>query len=146
MTRGRAFWMQNCLQFIQQPIVKGYSLVQLIFVHDMILPIKHRVDWELIRHRKQTQIHRDNTRKNKHRVDCDYKVRDKVMLTNHTVYKYETLYKGPFVITQFLSNGTVNLHYGPTKFRHNIRCIKTYKLDTKVGDYNSKNMADDFII
>ena len=27
---------------------KGYSPVLLIFVRDMILPIKHRADWELI--------------------------------------------------------------------------------------------------
>ena len=41
-------------------ILKGYSLVQLIFVRDMILPIKHRVDWYLIR-QKKTQMNRDNT-------------------------------------------------------------------------------------
>ena len=78
---------------------KGYSPGKLIFGRDMILLIKQRVDWELIRKRKQTLINRDNTQDNKHRVDYDYKVRDKVMLTNHTSYKYETPYKGPFVIT-----------------------------------------------
>ena len=31
------------------------------------------------------------------------------MLTNHTAYKYETPYKGPFVITQCFTNGTVHL-------------------------------------
>ena len=40
---------------------KGYSPGQLIFGHDMILPIKHRVDWELVHQQKQTQINRDNT-------------------------------------------------------------------------------------
>ena len=30
-------------------IQKGYSPVQLILVRDMILPIKHTMDWELIR-------------------------------------------------------------------------------------------------
>ena len=60
-----------------------YSLGQLIFVHDTILPIKHRVDWELIRQQKQTQINRDNTRENKHRVDYDYKGGDNVMITKH---------------------------------------------------------------
>ena len=33
---------------------KGYSPGQLIFGHDMIILIKHRVDWELIRQQKQT--------------------------------------------------------------------------------------------
>ena len=68
----------------------------------MILPIKNRVDWGLIRQKKQTQINRDNTRENKHRVEYGYKVGDKVMLTNHTAYKYETPYKEHFVITQCL--------------------------------------------
>ena len=67
---------------------KGYSTGQLIFGRDMILPIKHRVDWGLIRQKKHTQINRDNARKNKHRVDYDYKVRDKVILTNHIANKY----------------------------------------------------------
>ena len=53
---------------------KGYGTVQLIFGCDMIIPIKHRVDWELIRQQKQTQINRDNAHENKHRVDYDYKV------------------------------------------------------------------------
>ena len=61
---------------------------QFIFGRDMILPIKHRVDWELIRQQKQTQINRDNTQENKHRVEYDYKVGDKFILANHTAYKY----------------------------------------------------------
>ena len=63
------------------------------------------------------------------------------MLNNHTAYKYETPYKGPFVITQCFINGTVTLHYGQTKIRSNILRIKPYKLDTKVQDFNLKNMS-----
>ena len=59
----------------------GYSPGQLIFGRDMIIPIKYRVNWELIRQQKQTQINRNNTQENKHRVDYAYKVGDKVMLT-----------------------------------------------------------------
>ena len=47
------------------------------------------------------KINRDNTRKNRHRVDYDFKVNDNVMLTKHTAYKNETPYTGQFVITQF---------------------------------------------
>ena len=65
------------------------------------------MDWELIRQKKQTQIHRDNIRENTHIFDYDYKSGDKVMLTNHTAYKYETPYKGLFMITQCFTNGTV---------------------------------------
>ena len=67
---------------------KYYSPVQLIFGRDIILPIKHRVHWELIRQQKQMQINSNNTRENKIGVDYDYKVGDKVMLTKQTVYKY----------------------------------------------------------
>ena len=58
---------------------KGYSPGQLIFRRDMILPIKHRVNWELIRQKKQMQSNRDNARENRHRVEYDYKVGDNVI-------------------------------------------------------------------
>ena len=60
---------------------KRLSPGQLIFGRDKILPIKHKVDWELIRQQKQTQIKRDKTRENKNRVNHDYKVEDDVILT-----------------------------------------------------------------
>ena len=63
----------------------------------------------LIRQQKQTQMNRDNTRENKHIVDYEYKVGDKVMLTNHTVYKYETPYKDTYVITKCFTNGMLTL-------------------------------------
>ena len=50
----------------------------------MILQIKHNVDWGLIRQQKQMQIIIYNAQENKHIVDYDYKVGDKVMLNNHT--------------------------------------------------------------
>ena len=68
------------------------------------------------------------------------------MITNHTEYKYETPYKGPFVITQCFTNGTLYLQYYSTKIRHNIRRIKPYKSYTKVEDFNSKNMSGDISI
>ena len=108
----------------------------------MILPTKHKVYWELKRQKKWTQIDRDNDRENKHRVDYDYKVGDKVMLTNHTAYKYETPYKGSFAITQCFTNVTVNLQCGAIQIKHNTRRIETYKLDTKVEYFNSTNMDD----
>ena len=64
--------------------LKGYSPGKLVFGRDMILRIKHKVDWELICQRYQAQINKDNIRKNRHRVDYDYKVGDNIMLNNHT--------------------------------------------------------------
>ena len=64
------------------------------------------------------------------------------MLFNHTAYKQETPYKGYFVITQRFANGTVMLKYGVTQIIYIICRIKPYKSDTKVEDFNSKNMSD----
>ena len=96
---------------------KCYSPGQLIFFRDKIHPIKHRVNWEFIRQQKQTQINKDKTHDNKYRVDYDYKVGDKVMLTNHTSYKYETPCKVPFVTTQCFTNVKVLLKCGAIKTR-----------------------------
>ena len=75
----------------------------------MIILIKHKVDWELIRQQKHTQINKYNIRENNKRIYHDYKVGDKFMLNNNAAYKYETPYKGPFVIKQCHTNGTVTL-------------------------------------
>ena len=126
--------------------LKVYSAGQLVFGRDMIIPIKHMMDWELIRQRNQTQINKDNIRENRKRLDHGYKVRDKVMLNNHAVYKYGTLFKVPFVIKRCWTNVTVTLQYGSTKIRHNIRWIKPYKYDTNVEYINPQNMFEDFNI
>ena len=90
----------------------------------MVISIKNRVDWELICQQKQTQTNKDNTREKKLRTDYDYKVGDKVMLTNQTAYTYYMPYKGPFGITQCFTNVTVNLQYGMIKHKYNICQIK----------------------
>ena len=50
----------------------------------MIIPVKHKMDWELIRQRNQTQVNKDNIRDNRNLFDHDYKVIDKVILTNNS--------------------------------------------------------------
>ena len=100
----------------------------------MILPIKHKVDGGLIRQQNKMQINKDNIRKNIKQVDHDYKAGDKVMLNNHSAYKYETPYKGPFSIARCWTNGTVILKYDAIKIRHNIRRIKPYTSDISFED------------
>ena len=65
------------------------------------------------------------------------------MLNNHTEYKYETPYKGPFVITHCFISGTVMLKCVVIQIMYNICRISTYKLDNKVEYFNSINMYDD---
>ena len=98
----------------------------------MIIPIKHKVYWELIRQKKQAQNNKNNMRENIHRVEYDYKVGYNVILTRHTSYKYEIPYMGPFVITQCFTNGTVNLQCDMKTIMYNILHINTYKQYTKV--------------
>ena len=89
------------------------------------------------------QIYKDNIRKIIYRFEYDYKVGDKVMLTYHTAYKYETLYTGPFVITQFFTTGTKKRLCDETQITYNISRINPYKYDTKIDGSSSKNMSDD---
>ena len=92
---------------------------------------------------KKTQIIKIISTKISNRVEHDYKYGDNVMRTKHTLYKYETPYKGPFMITQCFTNVMVNLQCGPTKNRYNIRQINPYKSDINVEDISSKSMSDD---
>ena len=46
------------------------------------------------------------------------------LTTLHTNIKHHI--NGPFVITQCFTNGTVNLQYGATQIKHNIRRMKPY--------------------
>ena len=49
--------------------------------------------WELIRQKNQTQIIKYYIRKNRNQVDHNYKVVNKVMLTNHDALKNMKLHK-----------------------------------------------------
>ena len=42
---------------------KVYSIGQSVFGRDIILLIKHKLDWELIPHQKQMQINNENIHK-----------------------------------------------------------------------------------
>ena len=60
------------------------------------------------------------------------------MLNNRSAYKYETTYKGPFLINQCWTNSIVILQCGTIQIRYNIHCIKTYTSDTNVEDINQE--------
>ena len=51
-------------------MMKSYSPGQLIFGHDIILLIKHTLDWELIRQKNQAPLNNDNIREKRNQVDC----------------------------------------------------------------------------
>ena len=68
------------------------------------------------------------------------------MLGNHAAYKYETPYKGQFVITQCCTNGMVALQCGAMKISiiyitsNHIFLIQMLKI------WIQKLMIDDFIL
>ena len=109
----------------------------------MITMIKHKFDWELISQQKKMQINKYNIRKNIKRVDHEYKVIEKVMLTKNAAYKYEITYNGRFVMNKCWTNGMVTLQCGPIRIMHIIRHIKPYKPDTNVENINTENIYDD---
>ena len=114
---------------------KVYTLAQFALGRDMNIPIKHMVDWELIRQKNQIKTNKGNIRKNRHRVDHAYKVGDNVIQLNtlhsnmkrHTqAYCDKTLF---YQWNGYLQNGTTQITY-------NIHRIKPYNYDTKVEDYS----------
>ena len=46
------------------------------------------------------------------------------------------------MITRCFTDGTVNIQYGPTQIRYNIRQIDPYKSDKNVEDINPENICD----
>ena len=73
MTHGQAFFSAAVFAISSKTNrLKGYSPSQLVFGRDMIIPIKHKVYWELIRQQKKTQINKYNIRENRNQVDHKY--------------------------------------------------------------------------
>ena len=92
---------------------------------------------------KAGKINKDNICKNIKIYDHDYKVRDNVIVTNKSAYRYETPYNGTFVITQCWTNIMVTLQCGPIEIRHNIRRIKPYISDTNIEYINPEKVCND---
>ena len=100
---------------------------QLVFGRDMIFPIEHIADWQLIKHRKQQMINKNNERENAKRLAYDYKVGDKVLIYTPDPNKMEQPREGPYSITVVHTNGTVTLQKGPVTQRYNIRQIVPFQ-------------------
>jgi hypothetical protein len=95
-----------------------------IFGRDMLFDIPFLADWCEIGKRRQQLVDRDNIRKNKRRLDFDYKVGQKVTIRKDGVLrKAEDKNTGPFVITQVHCNGTIRIQRGSVSERLNIRRV-----------------------
>ena len=100
---------------------------QLIFGRDMILNIQYLADWTAIKAHKQQLICKNNIIENSKHIPHQYKVGDMVILENYCTNKYEQPYKGPYLVMQVNTNGTVHLKIGAVTDTMNIRHIHPYK-------------------
>ena len=111
---------------------------QLIFGRDMILNMQHLDDWTAIKAHKQQLICKNIIIENSKRIPYQYKVGDKVMLENHRANKYEQPYKGPYLIMQINTNGTVHLKIGAFMDTMNIIHIHPFKMTLSNANHGGK--------
>jgi len=98
-----------------------------IFGRDMLFDIPYLADWKSIGQRRQELVNQNNARENARRIDFDYAVGQKVLLKKDGILrKAEDRYKGPYVITQVHTNGTVRIQRGTMSERLNIRRITPF--------------------
>ena len=111
---------------------------QLIFGRDIILNTQYLADWTAIKACKQQLIRKNNIIENSKCILHQYKVGDMVMLEKHRANKYEQPYKGPYLVTQVNTNGTVHLKIGGVMDTVNIRCIHPYKMMSSNSNHGGK--------
>ena len=96
------------------------------FSRDMHLPVQCVANWDLIRARKQAQIHKNVLRENSRRSQRDWQVGDLCMLSEHK-NKLDAKFTGPYRITIVHTNGNVTIRKTPhVTQRDKIRRICPY--------------------
>ena len=100
---------------------------QLVFGRDMMFNIQTLVNWKEMSLRKQKLVDKANLRENKHRVDFDFQVGNKVYIKKDGIIrKLESPKLGPFEITDVFTNGTVRIQRGHVNERINIRRLEPH--------------------
>jgi hypothetical protein len=94
-----------------------------IFGCDMLFDIPFIADWNKIGDYRQCQTDLNTARINSKQMDYDYKVGDKVLLTEEGILrKSESPYnKEPWTITTVHTNGTIRIQCGAKSERLNIQ-------------------------
>jgi hypothetical protein len=96
-----------------------------IFGHNMLFDIPFIADWNKIGDYRQRQTDLSTAHKNSKRVDYDYKVGDKVLVTQEGILrKAESPYsQEPWTITTVHTNGTIRIQRGTQSERINIQRV-----------------------
>ena len=98
-----------------------------IFGRDMLFDIPCVADWYKIGEYRQVQTDRNTARENSRRYDYDYEVGQKILIKKDgKLRKGESLYEGPYTITQVHTNGTIRVQRGSCSERLNIRRVTPY--------------------
>ena len=99
-----------------------------IFGRDMLFDIPYIADWSKIGDYRQCQTDLNTARENKHHVDYDYKVGDKVLIWKDGIlHKSESRYDSEqWTITSVHTNGTIRVERGTKSERINIRRVTPY--------------------
>ena len=94
----------------------------------MLFDIPFLADWNKIGDYRQSQTDRSAKRKNSKCIDYDYKVGDKVLLTEEgSLRKAESPYsKEPWTITTVHTNGTIRIQCRTKTERINIWRVTPY--------------------
>jgi putative transposase len=100
---------------------------QLVFGRDMLLPIKFKANWAEIKTRRQDEMRRNNERENKTRKVHEYKIGDKILLTDSRKRsKLAPPREGPYQVERVYANGTLLIQRGAVSERVNIRRVTPY--------------------
>ncbi len=88
----------------------------------MLFDIPFRANWNKIGDYRQRQTDLSSTRKNNKQINYDYKVGNKVLVTQEGILrKAESPYsKEPWTITTVHTNGTIRIQHGTQSERINI--------------------------
>lgn len=93
----------------------------------MLFDIPFQTDWAAVGRRRQELVDRNSARENARRIDYDYRIGQKVLLRlDGILRKAQDRKKGPYVITDVFTNGTVRIQRGTWSERLNIRRIEPF--------------------
>jgi hypothetical protein len=102
-----------------------------IFGQDMLFDILFIADWQKIGEHRQQLTDLNNARKNKGRIDYDYKVGKKVLLWKEGILRNaeSRWHIKPWLVTSVHTNGTITVQRGNKIERMNIRRVKPFEED-----------------
>jgi hypothetical protein len=95
----------------------------------MLFDIPFIADWKKIGEHRQKLTDLNTARKNKGRIDYDYKVGQKILVQNKGILRkaQSIQQKDPWIITTVHTNGTITIQCRNKEERLNIRRVKPFE-------------------